>query len=62
MIPLGRYRKAVTALVAGSLTWGAVVVASAPAHVTAAEWLGLAGVAATALGVAGVAPNDPPKA
>lgn len=58
MIPLGRYAKAITALVTGALGWGAVVIASKPAPVTASEWLALGVVAATALGVAGV-PNTP---
>lgn len=55
----GRFQKAITALVVGGLGWGAVVVASKPAPVTASEWLGLGVVAATALGVYGV-PNTPP--
>lgn len=56
----GRYRKALASLIAGSLAWGATVVASAPSSITAAEWLALGGVAAAALAVAGVAPNDTP--
>lgn len=54
---LGQYRKTVTALATGLLGWGAVVVTSAPAAVTASEWLGLGVVLATALGVYAV-PND----
>ena len=57
---LGRYQKTVTALVAGVIGWGAVVVASPTNAITSSEWLGLAVVVATALGVYAV-PNDPPK-
>jgi hypothetical protein len=60
MIPFGKYAKSLTALVTGCLAWGAQVVASKPASVTASEWLALGGVIAVALGVAGM-PNTPPK-
>lgn len=55
---LSKYQKAITALVTGAIGWGAVVIASVPAHVTASEWLGLAVVVATGLGVYAV-PNVP---
>lgn len=46
-----RARKTVAAVVTGVIGWGAAVVASPPAHVTASEWIVLATVVATALGV-----------
>lgn len=46
-----KYRKTITALVTGNIGWAAVVIASPPAAVTASEWLALAVVEATALGV-----------
>jgi hypothetical protein len=55
---LGRYAKTVTALVVGLIGWATLVVNSAPKHITAPEWIVLATVAATALGVY-TAPNDP---
>lgn len=48
---LAPYRKTGAALVIGLLGWGAAVVASDPAPVTAPEWIQLGTVAATALGV-----------
>lgn len=54
---LNEARKAITALVTGWLGWGAVVIASDPAPVTASEWLALAIVTATAVGVYSV-PNS----
>lgn len=60
MALFGRYQKAFAALVTGVIGWGAVVIASKPAPVTAAEWLGLGVVVATALGVYAV-PNTPPS-
>ncbi len=53
---LTAYSKTIAALVTGVLGWGAVVIASAPAAITAAEWLALGVVVATALGVYAV-PN-----
>lgn len=55
---LAHVSKFVTALVAGWIGWAAVVIASAPPGVTAAEWLGLSMATATALGVYGM-PNTP---
>lgn len=55
---LGPYQKFVTSLVTGLIGWGFVVIASAPVGVTAAEWMGLAVVAGTSLGVYAV-PNIP---
>lgn len=57
---VGRYRKAIAAFIAATLAWGGTVVASAPEHITATEWLALGGVAFTTLIVGMVAPNDPP--
>jgi hypothetical protein len=55
---LGPYSKTVSALVTGLIGWGGVVVSSVSNHVTASEWLFLAVVVATALGVYAV-PNGP---
>lgn len=44
-------RKTVASLVGGTITWGYMVVASDQTSITAQEWLGLAVVVATALGV-----------
>lgn len=44
-------RKTVTALVTGNLGWVATVIASEPAKISQSEWLMLAIVNATALGV-----------
>jgi hypothetical protein len=54
---ISKYRKSITALVTGVLGWGGVVVASEPAAITAAEWLFLGVVVATALGVYNAAAN-----
>ncbi len=51
---MSQYKKTITALVTGLIGWGTAVVVSTPAAPTAAEWIGLATVAATALGVYGV--------
>lgn len=48
---LGPYRKAVTGLVGALLGWALIVVASEPAGITAAEWVGGAVALATGLGV-----------
>jgi len=53
---LNQYRKALTVFVTGNIGWAATVIASPAAHVTASEWLALAIVNATALGVYAV-PN-----
>lgn len=58
MSKLNRYQKTIAALVTGALGWGFVVVASKSAPITAAEWLSLGVVTATALGVYAV-PNSP---
>jgi len=55
---MNAYRKTITALVTGLIGWGAAVVASASTPVTATEWIMLATVSATALGVYGVT-NEP---
>lgn len=54
------YAKIVAAEVTGVLGWGIQVVNSTPKPVTAAEWLGLAVVAAMGLGIYG-ATNTPPE-
>lgn len=51
MSKLNEYRKTIAAVVTGGLGWGALVVASEPAAVTAAEWLAGGVALATALGV-----------
>lgn len=48
---LAQYNKTIAALVTGLLGWGAVVITSVPAAVTASEWLSLGVALATALGV-----------
>ena len=54
---LSRYRKSAAAVITAALGWSAVVIASAPASIAAAEWQ-LGGVMlATALGVY-LIPND----
>lgn len=63
---LAAYNKSITALIAGALTWGAQVIASTSASITAPEWLALAGVAAVAFGVRQIAnvpivPDPPPS-
>lgn len=55
---LSKYNKSIAALATGALGWGAVVIASAPAHITASEWLGLGVVIVTAVGVRQI-PNTP---
>lgn len=55
---LGPYQKTVTALVTGLIGWGFVVIASASAPITSSEWMGLAVVVATALGVYAVANSE----
>jgi len=61
--PLQPYAKAITALVLGVIGWGTQVVDSAPAAITAPEWIGLATVVAASLGVFGVtnAPKPAPE-
>lgn len=51
----GAYNKTLTALTVGLIGWGSTVVTSASAPVSAPEWIGLATVVATGLGVYGVA-------
>lgn len=57
---LPAYRKTLTAVITGLIGWGAVVVVSERASISASEWIGLATVLATALGVYSV-PNEPVK-
>lgn len=51
-------KKTVAAVVTGALGWGAVVITSESASITASEWLALAVAVATALGVYAVT-NEP---
>lgn len=53
---LNQYRKAITVFITGNIGWAYAVVASPSAAITASEWLALAVVNATALGVYAV-PN-----
>lgn len=55
---LSPYRKTVTAVVTGLIGWSTVVVTSAALAITSGEWIMLATVLATALGVYQI-PNDP---
>lgn len=48
---LGLYGKTVTAVVAGAIGWATLVVNSAPAAISATEWIAGATYAAIALGV-----------
>jgi hypothetical protein len=54
---LPAYRKAITAIITGLIGWGAAVVVSDRASISASEWILLATVLATALGVYSV-PNE----
>jgi len=51
MNELQKYNKTIAAVIVGVLGWAASVVTSNPAQITAGEWLQLATVVATALGV-----------
>jgi hypothetical protein len=51
MDKLKESKKAVWAFLTAALAWGYAVVASASGSITGEEWLGLAGVALTTLGV-----------
>lgn len=51
MSPFGNATKWITALATGLIGWGTAVVVSAPAAITAGEWIQLAAAGATALGV-----------
>lgn len=55
---MGKYRKTIAAVATGLIGWATVVVQSAPSGVTSSEWIMLATVLATALGVYGVT-NEP---
>lgn len=48
---MSAYRKTITAVVTGGIGWAAVVITSAPAAISASEWLMGATALATALGV-----------
>ncbi len=57
----GRYQKTIAAFVTGILGWFGAVIAAHPDNfsVSNSQWLQLAAIVATALGVYAVA-NDPP--
>lgn len=59
MAALSRYRKTIAAVVVAAIGWGAAVVASDSAPITAEEWIFGATALAAAFGVY-VVPNDPP--
>ena len=48
---LPAYRKTIAAVITGVLGWAAVVITSEPTAIIASEWLMLATVTATAIGV-----------
>jgi hypothetical protein len=54
---LGLYRKTITAVITGMIGWATLVVVSESTKITAPEWIALATVLATAIGVYSV-PND----
>lgn len=56
---LAAHRKTITAIVTGLIGWATVVVNSASASITSSEWIMLATILATALGVYAV-PNTTP--
>lgn len=58
MSNLPAYRKTIAAVITGLLGWGAVVITSDAAKISASEWLMLGTALATALGVYSV-PNEP---
>lgn len=55
MLNLGTYGKTITAIITGLIGWATLVVNSDPTKITASEWIVLATVLATALGVFTVA-------
>lgn len=54
---LAKYRKALVAPVGALLTWGWLVVDSAPSGITSHEWMALAAGMAAALGLVAATPN-----
>ena len=48
---LSAYRKTITAVITGLIGWATVVVVSEQTKISASEWIALATVVATALGV-----------
>ncbi len=57
-VNLGTYNKTITALITGLIGWGSAVVTSDTTAITAAEWIMLATVIATALGVFSIANKE----
>lgn len=55
---MSKYRKAIAATIAGAVGWATAVVQSAPAHITATEWI-MAATAAGTLVLVWLFPNDP---
>lgn len=48
---MSQYLKTITAIVTGAIGWATMVTNSAPAHISAAEWIAGATALATALSV-----------
>lgn len=48
---MSKYSKTIAAVITGLIGWGAAVVQSMPTAITATEWIMLATIVATALGV-----------
>jgi hypothetical protein len=55
---LSKYRKTIAAVITGLIGWASAVVASDPTAITATEWIMLATVTATALGVYSIANEE----
>ena len=55
---LGPYAKTVAALIVGAIGWATLVVQSSSGPITATEWIALATVVATALGVFAIPNSD----
>jgi hypothetical protein len=56
---MSQYRKTIAAVVTGLIGWATAVVQSGTGGVTSTEWIMLATVLATALGVYGVTNSTP---
>ncbi len=53
-----QYRKTISAIVTGLIGWTTAVITSDPTKITASEWVMLATVLATALGVYSIANKE----
>lgn len=60
MSKLAEYRKALIAPVGALITWGWLVVDSAPSGITSHEWMALAAGLASAFGFTYAVTNKPP--